>query len=453
MSEKPTILAGFLKSDITPDYPVSIIGYFNERISEGILDRLYLRAATFVINEKKLLFLQIDNCCIPSDDAEIIKNEISKQGKYRKEDILIFAIHTHTGPSLENFYDSVREEKYYEFLKSMLLSTAAKIEANQEVTVHIGETSYQDLAYNRRWFMKDGKVVTNPPKLHPDRVKPEGPADRNLRVISFHDKEDKAIALFCNISNHTDTVDGNLISADWPGLMETEIQNTLHSDIPVFTFIAPQGNINHFDFESASIQYGYEETQRIAKAYGEITIKALKKLKGIDITDIDVEILILDLPPREVSEKDIENAKEILEQFKNEEEQNKKLDANDIFKGNSEVKKIFARYLLEFEANKKQSYSIPLQVIRMGSIIFFAIPGEPFVEIGLKLIKTATEKYGYKMVFPVALANGYFGYIPLAENFSRGGYEISAIPGNPLSRSAAERITGSFIQWMQIHKQ
>lgn len=451
MSEKSVILAGFMKSDITPDYPVSIIGYFNNRISEGVLDRLYLRVATFVVNGKKLLFLQIDNCCIPYGDSEKIKNEISRQGKYRKEDILIFAIHTHTGPSLENFYGSVREQKYYEFLKSTILSTAANIEPNQEVTVKIAETSYQDLTYNRRWFMKDGKVATNPPKLHPDRIKAEGPVDRNLRVISFNDNEDKAIALFCNISNHTDTVDGNLISADWPGIMEMEIQNTLHSDIPVFTFIAPQGNINHLDFESSEVQFGYSETKRIAKAYGEITIKALEKANTINCTDIDVEVLNIDIPPREVSEREIEDAKEILKQHKNEEKQSKKLDANEIFKGNIEVKKIFAKNLLDFVANKKNSYRIPLQVIRMGSIIFFAIPGEPFVEIGLELLKTASEKHGYKMVFPVALANGYFGYIPLAENFPRGGYEIAATPGNPLSRTAAKNITQTFIGWMKAH--
>ncbi len=450
MPEKTIFKAGFRKLDITPDYPVSIIGYFNDRISEGALDRLYLRAAMISANNKNLLILELDTCCIPNDDAESIKNEISKQGRFRNDEILIFAIHTHTGPSLISFYESVREEKYFEFLKSAILSVAQEIKADREVTIRAGEIPYEDLTYNRRWFMKDGKVATNPPKMHPDRVKPEGPVDRDLRLISFHDKNEKPLALFCNISNHTDTIGGNLLSADWPGIMEEGIQKILHSDIPVFTFIAPQGNINHYDFDSPDSQSGYDEARRIGKAYAKIAARALEKVRPVPANDILSEIILVDIPPREVSNEDIAAAKEILERFADVDVESDKLGADDIFKGNIAVKKIFAQGLLDFVAHKKDIYRVPLQVIRLGDIIFFAIPGEPFVEIGLQLLKAA-KQYGYKTVFPVGLANGYFGYIPLEENFPRGGYEVSAVPGNPLSRKAAEIMVETFIKWMNTH--
>lgn len=452
MREQNTILAGFVKSDITPEYPVSIAGYFNDRISEGVLDPLYLRAAIISHKNKNILFLQIDSCYIPSEDMDLIKKEISRQGRFREDEVMISAIHTHTGPSLETFYESTREEKYVGFLKSTILTVARDIKADTEVILGTSDISYEDLAYNRRWFMKNGKVATNPPKLHADRVKPEGPVDRNLRLISFHNKEDKVIALFCNISNHTDTIGGNLISADWPGIMEKEVQEKLNMDIPVLTLIAPQGNINHYDFESPDPQSGYEEAQRIGKAYAEITLKALSKTTPAQVDAIQTENITIDIPPREVTEDEILEAKNILEQYKNDKTESEKLDANDIFKGTIAVKKIFAENLLNFVAHKKQFYKIPLQIIRMGNIIFFAIPGEPFVEIGLKLIKTATEKYGYTMVYPAALTNGYFGYIPLAENFPRGGYEVKQTPGNPLSRTAANKITETFIRWMEMNK-
>lgn len=74
--------------------------------------------------------------------------------------------------------------------------------------------------------------------------------------------------------------------------------------------------------------------------------------------------------------------------------------------------------------------------MRLGEIAFCALPGEPFVEIGLHLKNVS----GPNTVFPVALANGYFGYIPLRECFGRGGYEIRATVRNCLSRKAAELI-------------
>ncbi len=37
--------AVFRKVDITPAYPVSLLGYFNDRVSTGVLDPLYCRLA------------------------------------------------------------------------------------------------------------------------------------------------------------------------------------------------------------------------------------------------------------------------------------------------------------------------------------------------------------------------------------------------------------------------
>ena len=82
---------------------------------------------------------------------------------------------------------------------------------------------------------------------------------------------------------------------------------------------------------------------------------------------------------------------------------------------------------------------MPIQALKIGGVAFAGIPGEPFVEVGLalKAIK------GYDLVFPVALANGYFGYIPLLENFGRGGYETRPGAASYLSTDAADRIVAA----------
>jgi len=85
-------------------------------------------------------------------------------------------------------------------------------------------------------------------------------------------------------------------------------------------------------------------------------------------------------------------------------------------------------------------YEVPLQVLKIGSVAICALPGEPFVEIGLAL-KDSTL---FQAIFPVALANGYFGYIPMEECFEHGGYEVRASKHNCLSCNAAECILSSF---------
>ncbi len=61
------------------------------------------------------------------------------------------------------------------------------------------------------------------------------------------------------------------------------------------------------------------------------------------------------------------------------------------------------------------------------------------MEIGLALKRLP----GFGLAVPVGLANGYLGYIPLRENFGRGGYETKPGPAL-LCRGAAAAILDAF---------
>jgi hypothetical protein len=119
------------------------------------------------------------------------------------------------------------------------------------------------------------------------------------------------------------------------------------------------------------------------------------------------------------------------------------LTAEDLARGDIAVRKIFARELLRFQREKPDRYRVPLQLLCVGPIAFAAIPGEPFAEIGLALKRMPGEPGGD--VWPVALANGYFGYIPTRESFEHGGYETMASLLNCLSRDAAHQILDAFV--------
>ena len=66
-------------------------------------------------------------------------------------------------------------------------------------------------------------------------------------------------------------------------------------------------------------------------------------------------------------------------------------------------------------------YTIPLNMIglRIGSVAFVAIPGEPFTDVGVQIKDTP----GWDMILPCALVNGYNGYFPMKSAFDEGGYE------------------------------
>lgn len=433
--------AQFKKVDITPAEPVSLAGYFNQRISEGVLDPLFLRLGLLRGGGTTLLFVQVDTCAILVEDVEDMRQKISEAAGVPPSNIMIFASHVHNAPDLVGFFGLPRENGYLVTLKDRVAREAASLTAPRQVRMRLGKIAYEGLSYNRRWYLKDGRVATNPPKCDPSLDHPEGAVDREAGIIGFQDAQGSWAAIFVNISNHTDTVGGSLISADWPAVMEARIGERLGKDLIVFPFIAPQGNINHFVFDDPKSQFDPAERIRIGRSYGDMVGEALASLRPADFEFPEARFSWLDIPPRDVSEGDIRSARETLartSEAKAEDLEN--LTAGDLLKGVPIVDRIFAECLLRFVAERPQVYRVPLQVLRLGPAAIAAIPGEPFVEIGLALKKTP----GYDVIFPTALANGYLSYIPLPESFERGGYEIRAGASNRLCRDASVRILKAF---------
>ena len=421
---------GSIKFDITPDYPVSLLGYFNDRVSTGVADPLFCRVLAIGGGGARLLIVQIDNCLIPTVDVEDLREKISAATAYGPEEVLICTNHTHTAPALIGFYGARCEETYRNELYQGILEKVKILQPDTPCTVRTTRCRAEGMSHNRRWYMSDGKVVTNPPKGSKKRVKPEGAVDEDVVLIGFFNDRDDPLALLVSISNHTDSVGGTDISADWPGFLEQYVEEGLGFPVNTVTLIAPQGNINHYDFDSLRNQTSHEEARRIGRAYADLVLSSLPQCRAMETEHLDAVLIYVDIEPRETSKTELQRAREILEAS------DSSGDSGDLKAEDLEtpaVLRIFARELVAFHEMRPSSYSVPLQVLRMGDIYVCCIPGEPFVEIGLEL-KRVLEK---EIVIPVALANGYFGYIPPEACFERGGYEIKQGMHNCLSRKAA----------------
>ncbi len=65
--------------------------------------------------------------------------------------------------------------------------------------------------------------------------------------------------------------------------------------------------------------------------------------------------------------------------------------------------------------------------IRIGDIALLSVPGEPLTELNRSIVE--------KSPFPHTLFSGYsnggFGYLPPAELYKEGGYEVGASPFSP----------------------
>ena len=72
-----------------------------------------------------------------------------------------------------------------------------------------------------------------------------------------------------------------------------------------------------------------------------------------------------------------------------------------------------------------------VQAMRIGPAALIAIPVEAFCEIG---IQVKSNSPAAQTLFS-GYTNGYMGYMPMAENFEEGGYEVTT---TPMAAGAAE---------------
>jgi neutral ceramidase len=430
--------ACFRRIDITPQQPTSLLGYFNDRVSTGILDRLHCRITALYGEGAPLLFVQVDTCLIPSHDVEVLKAAISRACGIAAERIMVFASHTHTAPALANFYAVKRESGYVDGLIASIAQACKALQPETHVRMRVCRGMAPGLASNRRWFLAGGAVATNPPRMHPTLDRPEGPVDDQVNTVAFVAPDGKMPAMFVSISNHTDTIGGTEISADWPAAMEAEIRAARGEGTMVVPVIGAAGNINHFDFHHKLEQTSPDESRRIGHAYAAAVIESLDRGTTMETQGLRAAAESIGVAGIEVTEAELKRAKDLVAQPDAELEGKRDLTAEDIFAGDPAVQRVFAGALLRLVEERPAEYCVPLQVFRVGSVGFFAVPGEPFVEIGLALKKLS----GFDLSVPVGLANGYFGYIPLPECFPRGGYEVKPGPAL-LSRQAASILLGA----------
>ena len=121
--------AAFYEADITPPLGCSIPGYFIKRIGNDVWNPLYAKAAVFSDGNEKIAFLMLDMLFVYTDERDRIYDRIEMHTDLKRENIIIFATHTHSGIDTqglwgEKIYKSGRNEG---FMRSLVQKTADAI--------------------------------------------------------------------------------------------------------------------------------------------------------------------------------------------------------------------------------------------------------------------------------------------------------------------------------------
>lgn len=416
--------AGFSRVNINPPMGISIRGYYKPRYAEAVLDDLEVNALALECGDVKTLLISVDHCGIEQVLSSEFRKGASEASGVPMENIIISATHTHTGPALEINSEDELTKAYTAFVASRIKDAAQFAVADlKEAKMGYGKGVAHNVAFVRRYVMKDGSIKTNPGVNNPDIVRPVGDIDDSVNVVRF-DREGADTLVLVNFANHPDVVGGCKISADWPGLLRTDVEKILDGTKCIF-FNGAQGDINHvnvhpkggdlngmfMDFDDVS--RGYSHAEYIARVVTGGVLQAYDKVNYVDVDTLIAKQKVMHVPSNRPDPKDIPEAHRINDLH------NAGKDNELPYEGMMLTTVVAEAARMVRLENGPDAFDMLLSAIVVGPVALVGIPGEPFNGIGVGI--KATE--GYEMILPCCLTNGSEGYFPMQDSYDEGGYE------------------------------
>ena len=213
--------AGVARADITPEGPIWMAGYGNRnKPSEGVDQPLFLKALALQEGkEPPLLLLTVDLVGLPRSVADTVAERIGRELKIPREQILLVASHTHTGPvlsgGLEGMFDLKGKDldvvrAYTEKLPDKALAAATEaVQKMDPVQLSFGRAK-ASFAVNRRVFRPGGVNFG---------ANPDGVVDHEVPVLRIEDSDGNLRAIVFGYACHCTTLTGTYyrINGDWAG--------------------------------------------------------------------------------------------------------------------------------------------------------------------------------------------------------------------------------------------
>jgi neutral ceramidase len=405
---------------ITPPLGTSLEGYFTDRKASGVLDDLYASALVLEKGGGKIVLVACDLIGWPDGLARTIREEITEKLGTVPDCVILTATHTHTGPVMNG---ELADPTYLDWLAGKVVA-AALVADNHLVpgALEYGAGMNERYAFNRRYFMKNGTVLTNPGANNPDVVRPAGSADHSMQVIKVVDDQNQVQAVVVNYANHPDTTGGTLISADWPGHLRSTVQSHLARKVPVLVLNGAAGDINHFDVMNNHVVKSPEESRTIGASYGQTACQILDHAQPLQVDGLAGVSEIIPVPYRHITAAEWDAALRTVAELADDPEAvlQGDLDAQDIARGSKAVRLMFAQNIVR-AVQEMQGKFLPLEitVLRLGSLGLVGINGEVFSEIGISIKQSSP--FAHTLV--AELANGYIGYLGTKKAYRQGGYE------------------------------
>jgi neutral ceramidase len=375
--------AGTAKIDITPSIPVKLYGYSSRKTySEGIHDPLSARAVVFENNGKKFVLVSTDIGSYGSEVFAVIQKSILEKFNLKESELFLSTIHSHSAPilSLDAETGDPNNIEFTKTLQQKLLTVISEAFNNlKPVQIGIG-TGSSPVGSNRREMRPDGSITLG--------RNPYGITDKEVLVMKVASPDGTTVGALYDYATHSTSLGPRnmQISGDILGLSAQFVEKILGKDVVTPVFAGASGNIDpwyrvlpEFNSEPGWIP----EPVLLSTLLGEEVVHVFRSIKGMDQGGaISTAFATIECP-----RKKLEDDKSTTDQ------------------------------------PLPATVPVNITVARIGNdVAFVGFNVEMLTEIGME-IKSGSP---YKHTFIITHCNGASGYLPPAELYKEGGYEVTS---------------------------
>ncbi len=401
--------AAVVKVDITPSDSQYLLGY-NERKSTGVLDKIYHKIVAIDDGTTQFFIVSTDICLYSPSEYDKVAARLQKQFGINPLNVWWSVTHTHAAPEVGGFglYGIYMGDRIKHTVDSVY---TAMVE--QKLVDGIGEArkkltparlgvgwGYSQANINRRALDENGKVSLG--------MNPDGPVDRRIGMLRLDKEDGSPLALIVNYAIHGTVMSGaNLeISGDAPGVVAEYVEKKIGA--PVLFINGAAGNIAPIYSVYANSKAGHLSQFQVL--LGDKILEANKKISyNVDTVKITTGALTVETPrkPGMAWTDDL------------------------------------SMYSTTTKAGVNM-VRLPIRFLKLSSeIAIWSAPIELFCEVSNEV----RDRSPFAYTFYFGYTNGWFGYLPTAEEWPHGGYEVETV--SPFTSAAARELTESVVSYLQ----
>ena len=406
------LMAGAAEVDITPPVGTALAGDLKPRKSEGVQDPLTIKAIVLSSGGVKLAYVLLDLIALERKEGDAAVSLAALRTGIPEQNIVWAASHTHTGPYTVRLFEDAFpiDEAWLAGIPGKFADAVEAACRSMRPARMSRERAYcQHVLQNRRYKYKDGREI-NIWLLHAGEEEVQclgsaAPVDPEVGILCFDDAAGPfdgtqgrpeqrrtggpPIAVLWHYSLHTNANFGPCFSADYPAVVAARLRERFGPGVvPIFvpgTF----GDIN------PTLKY-----REVGDALARAIIQRLEKRKaGLEPVPLGALKQEITVPWRDLAADP--EARIRASQW------------------SPEAQEVFRREIARMRRAGRTEDRTLLQAWRIGDVAFASLPGEVFIEWGLK-IKAESP---FPWTFCVELGGDYLGYMVTEQAWRAGGYE------------------------------